>query len=61
MQSPSRSTTSSHFSSAVSSGPLSPYVHKSTREMYTQKSARTYGMTQYVTQIKDVERTERRR
>ena len=25
--------------------PLSPYVYKSTREMYTQKSARTYGMT----------------
>ena len=26
-------------------GPLSPYVYKSTHEMYTQKSARTYGMT----------------
>ena len=26
-------------------GPLSPYVYKSTYEMYTQKSARTYGMT----------------
>ena len=26
-------------------GPLSPYVYKSTYEMYTQKSGRTYGMT----------------
>ena len=26
-------------------GRLSPYVYKSTHEMYTQKSARTYGMT----------------
>ena len=26
-------------------GPLSPSVYKSTREMYTQKSAWTYGMT----------------
>ena len=26
-------------------GPLSTYVYKSTHEMYTQKSARAYGMT----------------